>query len=71
MRPTESAKMHLQMAKDMAYKVQISDTDGSLDFRHPLGVSLGSIAFALDDMATGMRATYILLEEIKRKLDRR
>ncbi|MEQ1761984.1 MAG: hypothetical protein ABL984_02450 [Pyrinomonadaceae bacterium] len=69
MRPTEQAKMHLQTSKDMAFKVQISDSDSGMDFRHPLGVTLGGIAFALDEMATGMRATYMLLEEIKRKLD--
>ena len=70
MKPTDRAKMHLQTAKDMAYKVQISDKDDSMEFRHPLGVCLGGITYALDDMATGMRATYMLLEEINRKLDR-
>ena len=71
MRPTDSAKMHLNIAKDMAYKVQISDSDSSMDFRHPLGVTLGGIVWALHDIATAQRATYLLLEKIEKKLDRR
>ncbi len=70
MRPTESAKMHLQTSKDFGYKVQISDNPGEGEFAHSLGVCLGGIVYALDEMATGMRATYMLLEEIKKKLDR-
>ena len=70
MKPTESAKMHLEVAKMMAYKVQTSDTDGSFDFRHPLGVTLGGLVYALHDIATAQRATYLLLEKIEKKLDR-
>jgi hypothetical protein len=71
MRPTESAKMHLDLAKTMAFKIQISDTDNAMDFRHPLGVTLGGIVYALHDIAVAQRATYMLLEKIEKKLDRR
>lgn len=70
MKPTESAKMHLEVAKMMAYKIQISDRDDSMQFRHPLGVTLGGIVYALHDLATAQRATYLLLEKIEKKLDR-
>ena len=42
-----------------------------MDFRHPLGVTLGGIVWALHDIATAQRATYLLLEKIEKKLDRR
>lgn len=71
MKPTERAKMHLDTAKQFSYKVQISDSDSALDFRHPLGITLGGISYGLEDMATALRATYMLLERIERKLDRR
>lgn len=71
MKPTDSAKMHLAIAKTMAYKIQISDTDDAMQFRHPLGVTLGGIVYALHDIATAQRATYMLLEKIEKKLDRR
>lgn len=63
--------MHLDVAKTMAYKVQISNSDDAFDFRHPLGVTLGGIVFALHDITTALRSIYVLLEKIDRKLDRR
>lgn len=70
MRPTERAKAQLDIGKMMAYKVQISDDDGAMSFRHPLGVTLGAIVYGLEEMATAQRATYLMLEKLERKLDR-
>lgn len=66
MRPTERAKLQLQIGKHMAYEAQIANNDDS--FRHPVGVTLGSIVYALEEMATGMRATYILLDQVNSRL---
>lgn len=68
MRPTERAKLQLQIGKHMAYQAQIADNDDQ--FRHPVGVSLGSIVYALEEMATALRATYILLDKVNSRLDR-
>ena len=71
MRPTERAKAQLQIGKTMAYKVQTSDSDDGFTFRFPLGVTLGSLVYAIEEIATAQRATYLLLEKIERKLDNR
>jgi hypothetical protein len=68
LKPTDYAKVHLQSAKHFATRVLSAKTDQ--EYRAAVGASVDVFAFALEEMATAMRATYILLEQINQKLDK-
>jgi hypothetical protein len=61
MRPTETAKMHFNLA------FQFSQSGATVD--NVLTI-LNQLAQGLDAMAVGLRATYIKLEEIEETLKR-
>ncbi len=70
-RPTERAKMMFDAAK-VTSNMARQFADGSEDmYKTMVADALNGIAQGLCEMATGMRATYMLLEKINNKLDRR
>lgn len=71
-RPTERAKMMFDAAKTTSHMARVfSESEDQLMYRTMMADALGGLASGLCDLATGMRATYILLEKINNKLDRR
>ena len=67
MRPTDYAKVHLNSAKQFADRMSSAKTEH--DYREAAGAAVDVFAFAFEELSTGLRATYILLEQIDRKLD--
>jgi hypothetical protein len=67
MTPTEYAKVHFNNVKHMAKRIEDSKTDA--DFKQGLASSIDLLAWGLEEMATGVRATYLLLEQVNKKLD--
>ncbi|MEP6850290.1 MAG: hypothetical protein ABI999_15630 [Acidobacteriota bacterium] len=68
MRPTERAKL-MFLAADTTSNVArstIQDKDPDAIYKTMLADSLNSLAKGLSELATGIRATYILLDEVKR-----
>jgi hypothetical protein len=81
-RPTEQAKDHFAIATQRAYEaerllsilkmdkannklIQLTDREAG---EWKLASAVARIAWGLQHLSTGLRATYILLEEINRKL---
>jgi hypothetical protein len=67
-RPTEKANMSFEFAKNSANNFKLNKTipaDQQFMF-----TCLAKLAEGLQQMNTGLRATYILLEEVKAQLDR-
>ena len=76
-RPTESAKTHFDYAVRTAKAAAV--TLGKNDLISPNEMQLGNynhvaavahMAKGLSDLSVGLRATYILLEEVKNLLER-
>jgi len=78
-RPTDNAKNHFSYATQRAYdaKNQFSTLKGGNNPIQPDSRQLGEIALAtavqymawgLSDLSAGLRATYILLDEVNKKL---
>jgi hypothetical protein len=63
MRPTEMAHILFSTASQFAHSVVMDNK--SPDYAKTLAASIRNTADGLDSMATGLRATYILLEEVK------
>ena len=67
MTPTDYAKVHLQSAKMFSDRMSAAKTDA--EYREAAGSAVQVLAYALEEMSTGMRATYILLDKMDKKLD--
>lgn len=68
-RPTEEAKWNLNMAYSQTRRL-IHD-DSVPEHIRTLAFGLEFVAHGLTNMAIAQRATYILLEDLKNKLDQR
>jgi len=71
MRPTDRAK-YMFSAAEAALSVARSwaTTDGQkMDYSYLMIDSVSAIAKGMSDMATSIRATYLLLEKVDRRLD--
>lgn len=71
-RPTESAKMHFGIAQThtrMAHQIAAKDKGDDGMYKSNVAVAIYELADGLNDLTTGIRATYILLEEVKRLLE--
>ncbi len=67
MTPTDYAKVHFEGVAN-TQSSRILATDDS-EFKSGLSGSLGGLGSGLAEMATGLRATYMLLEQVNKKLD--
>ena len=65
MSPTDSAKMNFQLAQR---KAQMGGTHGSTEQIDDTVVTLGYLSAGLIDLATGLRAVYVKLEQIESAL---
>ena len=71
MRPTDRAHQNFLGAKTTSsMAVNESNSSNLSMYDNLMAQPLGAIVDGLDDMATGMRATYILLEQIKDQLEK-
>jgi len=61
-KPTEKANTKFEIAKNTARNFNLAHPHHDLNF---LCMSVGDLAEGLQHMNTGIRATYILLEEVK------
>ena len=70
-RPTDRAKDHFSSAESAAnFAGHIANIDET-KYKVKLTKALEHLAQGLSEIATGQRATYLLLEEIKRTLNQR
>lgn len=73
-RPTDIAKSafgRVQTHSRMAHAEAVKLKGPEAMYRSHLAISLGELGQGLEAMTTGLRATYILLEEVKRLLEQR
>jgi hypothetical protein len=74
MRPTDLAKMNFQAARSSATDAINLTGDASVTgkdtYEFRMAQTLGMMTFGFEQLATGLRATYMLLEEVNGKLDR-
>ena len=71
-RPTDSAKIHFGIAQThsrMAHQIAAKDTGDDGMYKSHVAIAINELADGLNDLTTGIRATYILLEEVKRFLE--
>lgn len=71
-KPTEEAIVHFGIAKThsrLAHQIATKDKGDSAMYNSNLVISLYEIADGMASLATGLRATYILLDEVKRLLE--
>jgi hypothetical protein len=68
MRPTDQAHVLFQTASMMAHWT-VTDNNAP-QYAQNLGAAIRNTADGLDSLATGLRATYMLLEEVKTLLQR-
>ena len=71
-KPTEQARFHFESAKThgmMAHQLSAKEQGNEAMYKSHTVISLQEIASGLDSLATALRATYILLEEVKRLLE--
>ena len=65
MTPTDYAKIHFEgVANTQSSRILVDS-----EFKEGLSGSLGGLGSGLAEMATGLRATYMLLEQVNKKLD--
>ena len=73
-KPTESAIVHFGIAKThsrMAHQISAKNVgDESMQKSH-MAIATYELADGMADLATGIRATYLLLDEVKRLLQSR
>ena len=72
-KPTESARVHFGIAKthsQMAHQIAAKHMDDEAMQKSHMAISVYELADGLNDLTTGIRATYLLLEEVKRMLER-
>jgi hypothetical protein len=73
-RPTEKAGNNFERVKSHSRMAQIESTKlkgAEQMFRSNLAVAIYELGEGLENLTTGIRATYILLEEMKRMLEQR
>lgn len=73
-KPTDEARSRFGMAQSqakLAHQISMKEKGDTGMYKSHIAVSLYEVTTGLNAMATGLRATYILLEEIKRLLERR
>jgi hypothetical protein len=73
-KPTDQARFQFGMAltqTKLAHQISMKDKGNEGMYKSHIAISLQQIAEGLNAMATGMRATYIVLEDIKRLLEHR
>jgi hypothetical protein len=73
-KPSEKARSSFDRAKTharMAHSESTSLKGAEQMFRSHLAVSVYELAEGLESLTVGVRATYILLEEVKRMLEQR
>lgn len=72
-KPTESARMHFDIAKShsrMAGQLGAKDKGDDGMYKSHAAISIYELSDGLADLTSGLRATYLLLEEVKRMLER-
>ena len=72
-RPTQRAWQHFFQAEDLAGAAarKDPDKDGSVkNILYYMALSLANIAIGLKELWVGLRATYILLDKVNKKLGR-
>jgi len=72
-KPTESARVHFGIAQThsrMAHQISAKNSDNEGMYKSHVAIAINELADGLNDLTTGIRATYILLEEVKRLLER-
>jgi|GEM_PF-3085559 hypothetical protein len=72
-RPTQRAWQHFFQAEDLAGAAarKDPDKDGSVkNILYYMALSLANIAIGLKELSVGLRATYILLDKVNKKLGR-
>jgi hypothetical protein len=70
-RPTQRAWQSFWRAEDLASAAarKEPERDGSVkNILYYMALSLGNIAIGLKDLSVGLRATYILLDKVNKKL---
>ena len=70
-RPTQLAWQHFFRAEDLASAAARTDPDknGSVkNILYYMAISLANIAIGLKELSVGLRATYMLLEKVNKKL---
>jgi hypothetical protein len=67
MRPTDYAKVHLNNAKIFADRMISAKTER--EYQMAAGAAVDVFAFAFEELSTGLRATYMLLEKVEKRLD--
>ncbi|MEO8648017.1 MAG: hypothetical protein ABI539_02505 [Acidobacteriota bacterium] len=70
MKPTEKARLRFQGAGTTSQLARTFAEEGGVIYRTMVADSLNGLALGLEEMATGIRATYILLDQIKRSLEK-
>ena len=68
-RPTEAAEEAFQFAMNELQQVKITMNDQVIDWH--LRAALSNMAYGLKNLSMGVRATYMLLEEVQKDLRRR
>jgi hypothetical protein len=74
-RPTEEAKGRFGYADRAATQAsiaydQVSPANADQVGNHSMAVAMAHLARGLNHLSDGLRATYILLEDVKQQLDR-
>lgn len=73
-RPTDSAKFHFGVAQShsrLAHQIAAKDKGNEGMYKSHVVVAINELADGLSDLTTGIRATYILLEEVKHSSNNR
>ena len=73
-KPTESAIMHFGISKthsQMASQLAAKDKGNDGMQKSHMAIATYELADGMADLATGIRATYLLLDEVKRLLQSR
>ena len=73
-KPTESAKIHFGMAQThsrLAHQISSKEAGNEAMFKSHTVIAINELADGLSDLTTGLRATYLLLDEVKQLLVRR
>ncbi len=73
-KPTESARVHFGIAKShsqMAHQIAAKNQGDEGMQKSHMAIAVYELADGMADLATAVRATYILLDEVKRLLQSR
>jgi hypothetical protein len=73
-KPTEQARLHFGIAQQhsrLAHQISAKENNDVGMQKSHMAISLYEIAEGMSELATGIRATYILLDEVKKLLEQR